>query len=189
MLKLVIGGACSGKSDFAQELIKKDCLREEGNLIYLATMTAKDRESLEGIKRHRKNRKDFGFRTIEMGVDISRAAALISGKDLVLIEDIPNLVANEFFREGSNIHTTPCPSESFGFVDFLVGEIEKLAGGCREIVAVTGDLFSDGAIYEEVTDRYLRCLAAVNYRLAMKSSYVCEVVCGMENRLKDLNGR
>ena len=50
MLKLVIGGAASGKSEFAQRLIEEDAGGRE--LVYLATMESKDSESLATIERH-----------------------------------------------------------------------------------------------------------------------------------------
>ena len=62
MLKLVIGGAASGKSEFAQRLIEEDA--RGGELVYLATMEAKDRESLARIERHLRLREGRGYATL-----------------------------------------------------------------------------------------------------------------------------
>ncbi len=178
MLKLVIGGASSGKSDYAERLILKDHGEyvKEGNeseLVYLATMMAWDGESVKRIKRHRNQRKDLGFHTVEQGYEIERISGSLSKESAVLIEDIPNLVANEMFCA----HKRRSEEE-------VINGILSLELFSYEIVAVTGNLFSDGNIYEKETDRYLRFLARVNYELAKRSEAVFEVVCGVSYRIK-----
>ena len=48
MLSIIIGGSGSGKSAFAEELV----CRLPGQRFYIATMTARDPESLRRIARH-----------------------------------------------------------------------------------------------------------------------------------------
>ena len=61
MLTVIIGGSGSGKSAFAEALVRK----LKGERIYLATMAAGDPESLRRIARHRKQREHLGFATVE----------------------------------------------------------------------------------------------------------------------------
>ena len=61
MMTVIIGGSGSGKSAFAEALVRK----LKGERIYLATMAAGDPESLRRIARHRKQREHLGFATVE----------------------------------------------------------------------------------------------------------------------------
>ena len=207
MIKLFIGGASSGKSEAAERMIIKDQGWEENSrLFYLATMTARDPESKKRIERHRDRRQGFGFQTLEMGRNISDARQFVSSADFILLEDIPNLVANELFKVESNdksavSHLQTCEwltkkeTSSNGvstlyedsenrIVNHIANELIKLDSACFEVIAVTGELFSDGNRYDPETDRYLRILAGVNYEIALRSEFVYEIVCGAENILK-----
>ena len=61
MLTIIIGGAGSGKSAFAEAHVCK----LPGRKIYLAAMLARDGESLARIERHRARRAHLGFETLE----------------------------------------------------------------------------------------------------------------------------
>ncbi len=192
MLRLITGGSASGKSAFAERLLEENAERqreaagqlrecEEGTgpeLIYLATMAARDEESLERIQRHVRQRSGKGYRTLEISRDIGSAAGLIGQESFVLIEDIPNLCANEMFSDDGSI----CADPSDSIIEGIEGICRKCLKG--EVIAVTGELFSDGTVYEGETLEYLKLLARVNYELAARASSVYEIVCKTANRLK-----
>ena len=71
---LVIGGSASGKSAFAEELLS----REPGPQIYLASMENESEESRRRIQKHREQRKDRGFQTVEAPRDILSALTACS---------------------------------------------------------------------------------------------------------------
>ena len=62
MEALVYGGAASGKSRYAEDLLC--ALSGEGPRIYLATMEAMDEESRARVRRHRALRQNKGFSTL-----------------------------------------------------------------------------------------------------------------------------
>ena len=62
MFTLVIGGAASGKSEYAEELILASPLRPR---IYIATMEPFGAEGQARIARHRELRRGKGFQTVE----------------------------------------------------------------------------------------------------------------------------
>ena len=179
MLKLVIGGAASGKSEFAQRLIEEDAGGRE--LVYLATMEAKDSESLARIERHLRLREGRGYRTLERLKDIGGAAELVKKGSFVLLEDITNLCANEMFPDPETVIR-----DAPGLARRITGGIERLceALGDAGVVAVTGELFSDGRIYDGDVRAYLELLSEVNHELAERAGYVAEIVCGLPDRLK-----
>ena len=166
MRTLIIGGAGSGKSAFAETLV----CRLEGKRIYLATMSAEDRESLERISRHRSQRSGRGFETMEKAENL--ADAEIPTGSNILLEDLSNLLANEMFH-----------SHGGGFPAVRTG-VEHIASFARHLTIVTNEIFSDGERYEGDTLRYQEQLAELNRELAEKADLVVEVVCGLPNVLK-----
>ena len=85
MFTLVIGGAASGKSEYAESLL----LGAPGPRYYLATMEPmEDAECRARIEKHRRQRAGKGFVTIERGVDLAGLALPARGD--VLLEDLGN---------------------------------------------------------------------------------------------------
>jgi len=157
MIVLVTGGSGCGKSTWAEKLIAS--LPDEKR-VYIATMQVYDEESVRRVARHRAQRADKGFRTIECEKDL--ASADIEEGSIVLLEDLVNLMANEMFDGGD--------------VERIVPALKALASRCRHLVMVTNDVFSDGVTYAESTQEYLRMLAEINRQAAALADCVVEVV-------------
>ena len=157
MIVLVTGGSGSGKSTWAEKLVAS--LPNE-NRVYIATMQVYDAESVKRVERHRAQRADKGFRTIECEKDL--ASADIAEGSVVLLEDLVNLMANEMFDGGD--------------VSRIVPALNILAKKCRHLIMVTNDIFSDGIEYAESTQEYIRQLAEINNAAAQMADCVVEVV-------------
>ena len=157
MIVLVTGGSGCGKSTWAERLVAS--LPRE-NRVYIATMQVYDEESVRRVARHRAQRADKGFVTVECEKDL--ASADIPEGSIVLLEDLVNLMANEMFDGGD--------------VGRIVPALDALAKKCRHLVMVTNDVFSDGVAYGESTLAYLRQLAQINARAAEIADCVVEVV-------------
>jgi len=157
MIVLVTGGSGCGKSTWAEKLIAS--LPDEKR-VYIATMQVYDEESVRRVERHRAQRADKGFLTIECEKNLS--SVQIDEGSIVLLEDLVNLMANEMFDGGD--------------VNRIVPALRKLAQKCRHLVMVTNDVFSDGVDYAESTQEYLRQLAVINRKAAEIADAVVEVV-------------
>ena len=166
MLTIIIGGAGSGKSAFAEAHVCK----LPGRKIYLAAMLARDGESLARIERHRAQRAHLGFETLERGLDL--AGAEIPAGANVLLEDLSNLLANELYEPAG------------GGADAVYRALARLIESCENLTIVTNEVFSGGADYGEESLRYMRALADLNRELAAQADLVVEVVCGLPNVLK-----
>ena len=90
---LVLGGARSGKSSFAEQLAESHALPRT----YIATAEAFDDEMAVRIARHREARSGKGWQTID--AQLNPAAALRAARGLVLIDCITVWLGNLMHHE------------------------------------------------------------------------------------------
>lgn len=162
---VVTGGSASGKSAFAEDYLVRAC---PGRRIYIATMKPYDEESIFRIRRHKKMREKKDFSTLECYYNI-KDLTIEKGRG-VLLECIPNLVANEMFLLNK--------SSSQIIEEVLLG-LERLDKEAALLVVVTNEIFQDGQEYEESTRIYQECLARLNKQMAKKAHKLAEVVYGI----------
>ena len=127
-LLLVIGGAASGKSEYAEKLAIRTTREERGSrLWYLATMhrDPQDPETILRIEKHRRMRDGKGFRTVECERDLAGIREMFHAGDVILLEDLSNLLANECF-----------PPERSACPDFDAGRYRWSAAGERILLPV-----------------------------------------------------
>ena len=94
----------------------------------------------------------------------------------ILLEDLPNLVANELFADGEFPVTD---AERLDVIfNKVIRAIEELSCISEELTIVTGDIFSDGVRYDSSTEEYRRLLAKVNCRIAENTDQVVFVTAG-----------
>lgn len=165
MICLVTGGAGCGKSTWAEKLV--DSLPRE-NRYYIATMQVYDEESRQRVARHRAQRADKGFTTIECEKDL--ASVQVPRGSTVLLEDLVNLTANEMFDDGNAERIFPA--------------LQALGERCGHLVMVTNDVFADGVTYTGSMTDYLKNLAAVNQAAARMADTVIEVIYAIPLALK-----
>lgn len=161
MFTLIIGGAASGKSEYAEA----HALTLSGWRVYLATMRPSDGECDVRIEKHRLRRAGKGFETVERYTDLSGAP--VPERANVLLECLGNLLANELYEPDG------------GGTQAVLRGIDALLSRCRHLTVVTNEVCSGGANYDESTLFYLRELAQANRALAAKADRVVEVVCGL----------
>lgn len=144
-LIMISGANGSGKSRYAERIVA----RTTGERYYIATMRPCSEENLQRIEKHREQRKDLQFTTLECPYQVGAAAVERDG--VVLLEDVSNLLANAMFERGGD--------EASVYAD-----IEALCSRCRLLVAVTiTGLRADG--YDGETAAYIRALNGLNQRL------------------------
>lgn len=168
MIDLVTGGAASGKSEYAEGLVMGADSR-----VYLAAMWNDGSESARyRIARHRKLREGKGFRTLECPSHLEQISSVTSSH-AVLLEDLPNLLTNEMYRESRS-------------ADDVLSSILKLDQAAGQLVIVTAQIFSDGRTYDPFTEEFMKNLAFLNREIACLSACrsVTEVVCGIPVHLK-----
>ena len=165
MIVLVTGGASSGKSKIAENI----ACNLGDNLFYIATMHQNDKESMERVIKHREMRKAKGFVTIEKQVSIGEIN--ISSNSVCLIECISNLLANEMYDK-NRTGDEACKK--------ITEDIELLSEKVTDLVVVSNEIFSDGAIYDTFSSEYIHNLGKINTFLAEISDIFIEVVAGIK---------
>lgn len=164
MLTLVVGGAASGKSAYAERLVLQTALPR----YYLATMQVWDAECAARVEKHRRMRAEKQFETLECPLHLGTVH--LPARGTALLEDLGNLTANELYD--------PAGAGESAASAILDG-LDRLAAQCEHLVVVSNEVFSGGADYAGDTDRYLNALAQVNNALAARADAVVRVVCGI----------
>ena len=198
MITLVLGGAASGKSEYAERL-SETVFAETGSesvLWYIATMAASDAESEERIQKHRDRRvgKQYETRECRNAAELNVFAKEPHGpEEVLLLDDIGNYVANELFPPDAEWTGEPPLLEG----DALAEAVERLAGPVRALqntgmfsVLVTNDIFGEGHTEETPSgvENYLRVLAGLNRAIAAEADTVIEVTAGLPNIIKGGTG-
>ena len=192
MIILVYGGSGSGKSAFAEKKIT-ELNNSKAGIYYLATMKVYDEEDRERVKRHKRQRKDKNFITIEQPKDILEVLSEIKDADSdILLECMSNLAANELFSDkvSYNYSDDKTIDEEKRFVKFkkvfekIKKDIIYLKDFCKNLVIVSNNVFEDGIRYEDETMEYIKLLGDINLFLSDFSDEVWEVVAGIPLRIK-----
>lgn len=171
MTALIIGGAASGKSEYAESL-----LEGAENKFYIATMQPFGDDASARIARHRTLRASKGFKTLERFTALGAMTdAELPEGCAVLLECLGNLAANELFA--------PQGAGEKAEIAILDG-IAHLMHRSRHLVVVTNGIFADGVTYDAETTRYLSLLGRCNAQIAARFDRVVEVVCGIPILLK-----
>ncbi|MEZ3434936.1 MAG: bifunctional adenosylcobinamide kinase/adenosylcobinamide-phosphate guanylyltransferase [Lachnospiraceae bacterium] len=180
MVQLITGGSGSGKSAYAEgEIVGyRKHLKDGGGLfypfLYVATMIPYGREAEEKIRRHKEQRMEAGFLTLERYTELSGLE--IPPNAGILLECVSNLTANELYERDQN------SKEAF---EAVVSGIRSLSGRTKHLVIVTNEVHSDINGYSRETEEYRGLLGRINCALARMADKVTEVVYGIPVVYKD----
>lgn len=95
---LILGGARSGKSRFAESVVNTHCQQYESQKIYLATATALDEEMKQRIIRHQQERGD-NWLLIEEPINLAKVIAETNAKECILIECLTLWINNCLYHK------------------------------------------------------------------------------------------
>lgn len=180
MVHLITGGSGSGKSAYAEgEIVRyRKYIHAGGGVLYpflyVATMIPYGRETEEKIRRHREQRMEAGFFTLERYTDLSGLE--VPSNAGILLECVSNLAANELYeRDG----------DSGGTFEAVISGIRSLSARTEHLVIVTNEVHSDINGYSRETEEYRKLLGEINCALARLADRVTEVVYGIPVIYKD----
>ncbi|WP_105618608.1 bifunctional adenosylcobinamide kinase/adenosylcobinamide-phosphate guanylyltransferase [Vallitalea okinawensis] len=179
-LILVTGGARSGKSTFAENLIKASY----EDVLYIATAIPYDGEMVERIKKHREQRPSK-WETYEGYKDLGQVLNN-NTSEAVLLDCMTIMVTNLMFDYMGEEDINDCDTELME--KYILEQINQLIDGTRAYagttVLVTNEVGS-GLVPESKLSRVFRDIAGrVNQRIAGKAEEVYLVVSGIPVRIK-----
>jgi len=164
---LVLGGARSGKSRFAQAQAE----RHPGDLVYIATAQAFDSEMADRIARHRNDRGPR-WQTVEAPLDLAPAIAAHGASAATLLVDCLTLWASNLLFAGRDI-----PAE----IGALSSAIAAVPG---RIILVSNEV-GLGIVPDNALARQFRDIAGdINQAIARIADKAVFVVAGLPIQLK-----
>lgn len=165
-LSLILGGAASGKSAFAETLVR----RTGRGLVYFATARAQDDEMREKVMRHRELRGE-GWRTIEEPFDVGRTLAAISGDNAVLLDCATMWLSNHLLA-GNDL------------AEAEAGLMAGLALCAAPVVIVSNEVGLSVVPENALARQFREEQGRLNQKLAAKAGLVVNVVAGLPQVLK-----
>lgn len=180
-LILVLGGTRSGKSEFAESLIK-----EMGEKItYIATAACLDEEMARRIIKHQQSRPKE-WKTIEATSGIPKVLKEVcSSSDAVLLDCLTLLVSNLLFEQEITDHGAA--------ENRVLEEINQLARQAKNspcpIVVVSSEVGLGVVPDNELARLYRDILGKANQILAQNAQDVYLVIAGIPVELKQLNAQ
>lgn len=165
-LSLILGGARSGKTSFAESLVRADGRRP----VYLATAQAFDDEMRARIAAHRDER-GTGWTTIEEPMDPARALGGLTDGDAVLLDCATLWLSNLVLADRD-----PAPE---------VARLLQVAGRCPAPIVIVSNEIGMGVVPDNALARRFRDIQGrLNQDVAARADLVVAVMAGLPLTLK-----
>ncbi|QXT40517.1 bifunctional adenosylcobinamide kinase/adenosylcobinamide-phosphate guanylyltransferase [Gymnodinialimonas ceratoperidinii] len=166
-ISLILGGASSGKSAFAEKMVRQCGLAK----VYIATAEAHDGEMSTKVARHRAARAGQGWRTVEAPHETAKALTHIESGEVALVDCVTFWLTNLMIDEGD-------------WDEELEILIDVMVQMRAPVVLVSNDV-SGGVVPENALARaFQRAQGEVNQRLAAQADLVVYVTAGLPTVLK-----
>jgi len=185
---LVLGGARSGKSGFAQSLIsdqERHCLRT--SVFYVATAGIEDDEMARRVARHRADRPDR-WKTLEAQNDVVGTLEEIPSKSIVLLDCVTMMVTNLMFSRRTEWDGLSMEDERL-VEQFVLGEVDRMLEVFRrrDISAVlVSNEVGQGLVPPYPLGRIFRDVAGwANQRIAKEADSVYLITAGIPQIIKE----
>ncbi len=163
---LILGGAASGKSSFAENLV----VGTGRGRVYLATAQAFDTEMKAKISRHQELRGQ-GWRTLEEPLEVGRTLASISGDNAVLFDCATMWLSNHLLAEND-------------LAEAEAGLMAGLALCAAPVVIVSNEVGHSVVPDNALARRFQIEQGRLNQKLAAKADLVVNVIAGLPQVLK-----
>ena len=181
---LVVGGARSGKSAFAQAMAE----RFPGTLLYVATMVESDPESQERVRSHRE-RRGPRWKVVEAGTSLASALSACPEASCVLVDSLGLWVSGVLCGLlGQGGETGDDEEREAGRMETLTREtiafVEAFRATRRPVIVVTDEVGMGLVPPDRLSRSFRDALGLVNQGVGQAATEAYLVSCGLPVRLK-----
>ena len=177
---LVTGGSRSGKSSFAEQLLK-----DKDDVLYIATSIITDEEMEDRVKKHKERRNSL-WQTYEGYFDLDKAIEN-NNKKYILLDCVTIMTTNLMFKDNKDLEKISM-DELDNITKNVKKEFDKLISKVREqdktIIMVTNEV-GLGLVPAYKIGRIFRDTAGfVNQHIGKQADEVYLVCCGQPMKIK-----
>lgn len=166
-LHLVLGGARSGKSGYAEQMAKDSGLQ----VVYVATAQAYDDEMVKRIQQHQADRPEH-WQSIEEPLLLPKIVLENSTEENVILVDCLTLWMMNLLQEKLDI-----PQQ----VDLLLDALKKVSG---RVILVSNEISMGVVPMGELSRAYVDELGRLHQRIAQQADHVTLMVAGLPLAVK-----
>lgn len=177
-LTVILGGARSGKSTFAEKL----AARHTGPVIYIATAQALDQEMASRIAAHRSQRP-AGWTTLEIPFHLAESLPRPLPSGVILLDCLTLLVSNILLKACPDLEAPDEPAAAAAIEGELDGLIQAIQAGLADWIVVSNEVgmglvppYPAGRLYRDLLGR-------ANQRLAQQAEMVYFMLAGIPMKL------
>jgi adenosylcobinamide kinase/adenosylcobinamide-phosphate guanylyltransferase len=162
----VLGGAASGKSEWAENL----CLSNSLSCVYLATGRVGDDEISMRVKVH-KARRDSSWRTVEAPLDLGPQLSEVAADTTVLIDCATMWLSNHMMAQAD--------------LGSATAGLQEALSRCRAPWVIVSNEVGHGIVPENALARQFReAQGRLNIALAQQAALAVMIVAGLPQVLK-----
>ncbi|QIR15417.1 bifunctional adenosylcobinamide kinase/adenosylcobinamide-phosphate guanylyltransferase [Shewanella aestuarii] len=186
MLHLVLGGARSGKSRYAEQRVAERLVDEDLSAIYIATATAGDDEMQRRIQRHQQDRitSNVKWHTIEAPLALAATLKQIDKPNQIILVDCLTLyITNHLFacEQGDSNQCAALNRSWLAEKQQLLSLLPKLQA---DIILVSNEVGSGIVPLGELSREFVDEAGWLNQAIATIADDVSLVVAGLPLSLK-----
>ncbi|WP_341020165.1 bifunctional adenosylcobinamide kinase/adenosylcobinamide-phosphate guanylyltransferase [Brevundimonas diminuta] len=164
-LTLVLGGARSGKSGYAQRQAEQAAEAAGRPPVFIATAEAFDDEMRDRIARHQAERGQ-GWRQIEAPLDLAEAVRALSAEDVAVVDCLTLWLSNQMLAERD--------------LAAAVDDLTQALAACPAALWVVSNEVGWSLVPDNPLGRRFRDEAGrLNQRIAAVADAACLIVAGM----------
>ena len=184
MIHLVIGGARSGKSRFAEQSVLNQSVDQECAPYYLATAEARDAEMQARIRRHQSQR-DKAWKLVEVTHQLEQTLHTLNHKNNTLLIDCMTLWLNHIL-ERAQAKSTDEADHSFerDVLEAKQGLLRVLSNMTCNVTIVTNELGLGVVPVGQLTRTFVDQQGWLNQDLAAVADRVTLMVAGIASTIK-----
>ena len=183
-LILILGGARSGKSRFAQQLAQACSEEEQQSVVYIATAEAGDEHMRQRIERHRRGRP-AGWETVEAPQNVAAAVEATGDSAAAIIVDCLTLwISNLLLAGGEEFNEAQAASKEEAILDEVEALIRTAKKANAHVIVVSNEV-GMGIVPLTRLGRVSRDIAGrANQALAKAADEVYVMWAGLPQRIK-----